>query len=355
MSESHENENGWTAKVSTLFDHLLACPNCHGPLIDKNEALSCPSCLMIFPIYQGVPDFRGINPDFKPSQEEINIRDDLLLACETVSFEELIKIRFSHSKECPSDLCQHQKAFELSYEQKGMYRLFQIREMIKSQDRTFSGNDLFLEIGCGSGTAIPWIMKGFDRAVGVDYSLVDLIIGSKFLKERGISNLMLVCADARHLPLPDGTFDFANATDVIEHIIPGQERLVAEARRVLKNGGSFYFNSPNRYNIFTPEPHVKVRFVGFIPRDWMNRYVKMMKNVGYTSVRLLSLNELKYIVRNTFGSDFILTGPFIDFDAPSTDFKRKIIKKFPFLLNFINRFFLFFTTNYQIMAFKTPD
>ncbi len=286
------------------------------------------------------------------SQQEIKIRDALISSYEIASFKQLMEIRYSLSKRCPGNFCEQQKAFELSYEQKGTQRSFQINKLLEDCGRTFSGKEVFLDIGCGSGTAVPWIMKGFKKGIAVDYSLVDLIIGSKFLEENRISNLKLVCADARSLPLSDGVFDFVNATDVIEHILPGQELFVEEVKRVLKKGGGFYFNSPNRYNLFTPEPHVKVRLVGFMPRAWMNRYVQIMKGVNYTTVRLLSLIDLQYLVRNKFSKDFFLTGPFVDLSAPGIDLKRKVIKQIPFLLTFINRCFRFFTTNYHVIAFK---
>jgi len=334
------------------MNDILVCPKCHGPLYDRKDFMECPACEVKFPVYNGVSDFRCVNQDFQPSKQELNIRNALLSAYDKASFEKLIEIRYGLSKGCSEDLSVQQKAFELSYEQKGISRSFQINKLLNNSGKTISNKSVFLDIGCGSGTAVPWIMNGFDRGVGMDYSLVDLIMGSKFLEERKIANLKLVCVDARKLPLPNEVFDFVNATDVIEHILPGQEEFMLEVKRVLKKGGGFYFNSPNRYNIFTPEPHVKVRFVGFMPRTWMNRYVQMRKGISYTTIRLLSINELRSLVRCIFGNEFILTGPFIKLDTPTTDFKRKIIKLFPFLLTIINRLFYFFTTNYQVIAFK---
>ncbi len=340
--------------MSKFVADSLICPRCHGLLSDGKYTLDCHSCKLVFPVYAGVPDFRNSNKNFRTSQQELKTIDLLMSAYESSSFRELIEIRYNASNGIPNSLFEHQKAFELSYEQKGTYRLFQIEKLMEARGMNFSGGDFFLDIGCGSGTAVPWIMKNFKGGVGIDYSIVDLIVGQKFLYENGIMNLKLVCADARSLPLPDGVIDFVNATDVIEHILPGQEQFVSEVKRVLKSGSGFYFNSPNRYNIFTREPHVKVRFVGFIPRSFMNSYVKMMKGVNYSSIRLLSLSELKLIIHGTFGNDFILSGPFIDLKAPALDLKRKVVKRFPFLLDIINKLFLFFVTNYQVIAFKTP-
>ncbi len=343
-----------TQTPASFIDDILVCPKCHNSLSDQKDTKYCLYCDLTFPQYVGISDFRGINPEFHPSQQELEIKDALLSAYDSASFEKLIDIRYSQCN-IPRDLHDQQKSFELSYEQKGTYRSFQIHKLLEESGRTLSSKGLFLDIGCGSGTAVPWIMDDFERGIGVDYSLIDLIVGSKFLEERHITNLKLVCADARQLPLPDGMFEFVNATDVIEHILPGQEKFMVEINRILKNGGGYYFNSPNRYNILTPEPHVKVRFVGFIPRTWMSHYVQLVKGIPYTNYHLLSLIELRSLVRKTYGSDFILTGPFIDLNAPSKDIKGKVIKQFPFLLGFINSLFRFFTTNYHVIAFKTSD
>jgi hypothetical protein len=90
-----------------------------------------------------------------------------------------------------------------------------------------------------------------------------------------------------------------------------------------------------------------------MPRALMNSYVKMTKGVSYKTIRLLSLTELKLLIKNNFGNDYILEGPFFDLNAPATDFKRKAIKQFPFLLKLLNHLFFFNTTNYNVIAFKT--
>ena len=331
---------------------ILVCPKCHGSLSDNKDFMECPACEVKYPVYKGVPDFRNVNSDFQPSKQEINIRNALLSAYDKASFEQLIEIRYGLSKGYSEELCEQQKAFELSFEQKGISRSFQINKLLNNNGKTLTNKNIFLDIGCGSGTAVPWIMNGFDSGIGMDYSLVDLIMGSKFLEERNITNLKLACADARKLPLPNDVFGFVNATDVIEHILPGQAEFMKEVKRILKDGGGFYFNSPNRYNLFTPESHVQVRLVGFMPRALMNRYVQMIKGVSYKTIRLLSLTELKFLIRNNFDHNYIMEGPFFDLNAPATDFKRKVIRQFPFLLKLINRLFLFYTTNYNVLVFK---
>ncbi len=55
----------------------------------------------------------------------------------------------------------------------------------------------------------------------------------------------LVRADARSLPFRPGTFDAVYCYHVLEHI-PGPERAVSEARRVLADGGMAFFGVPNK-------------------------------------------------------------------------------------------------------------
>ena len=335
-----------------LFDDLLCCPKCHGRLVFSQSAVTCRLCRADYPRYGGVADFRQADPDFRPSAKEARIRDVLLAEFGQCTFMELLALHFSHLKGGSRALWQMYKRLELAYEAKGEDRAFLIATLLKASGRSVADRKVFLEIGCGYGLSVPWIMTGFDRGLGIDFDLCRLIVGKKFLDEQGFDRLSLVCADARHLPVESGRVDFANATDTIEHIIPGQERFLEEARRVLKKGGGFYFNSPNRFNLFTPEPHVKIRLVGFFPRPLMNRFVQAVKGVSYENIRLLSLTELRRYLRSVFGRQYHLEGPFFDMAAPATDFKRAVIKKYPLLLAFVNRFFFFFTTNYQVIAFK---
>ena len=68
------------------------------------------------------------------------------------------------------------------------------------------------------GSALFAMSGIFEVGVGVDISLVDLMLAKKRFEERGIDNVNLVCASAELLPFDNNTFDLINATDVIEHI-----------------------------------------------------------------------------------------------------------------------------------------
>ena len=105
------------------------------------------------------------------------------------------------------------------------------------------------------------------------------------------------CAEA--LPFAPDTFSFIYSPDVIEHV-RDQRVYLSEARRVLQPGGAIVLNSPNRFSLVAPEPHVGIWGLGFLPRAWMDPVCKILGKGGYKGKRLLSLPELRRLLRATF-------------------------------------------------------
>jgi SAM-dependent methyltransferase len=86
---------------------------------------------------------------------------------------------------------------------------------------------LILDLGCGKGRFAAHLIDAGARVVGLDLSTAMLA------KARGLDR---VKASARHLPFADGTFDAVVAIEVLEHV-GAIDRVIGEARRVLKPGG----------------------------------------------------------------------------------------------------------------------
>ena len=94
-----------------------------------------------------------------------------------------------------------------------------------------------LEIGCGTG-AIARVLAawpGIGRVVGVDPSPA-LIETARRLAD-GVENLAFREGDGLSLELADASFDVVVAHRVLSHV-PAPERVLAEAFRVLRPGGS---------------------------------------------------------------------------------------------------------------------
>jgi ubiquinone/menaquinone biosynthesis C-methylase UbiE len=95
-----------------------------------------------------------------------------------------------------------------------------------------------LEIGPGPGVTTDWLRERVPSltCIEIDSKLADS------LKERlDGSNVTVVEGDATAMPFPDGAFDTAVCFTMLHHVPSRalQDRLLAEAYRVLKPGGVF--------------------------------------------------------------------------------------------------------------------
>jgi SAM-dependent methyltransferase len=106
-----------------------------------------------------------------------------------------------------------------------------------------------------------------------------------------------VCACAEFLPFPDQSFGTVVASDVIEHTAY-QAHLLRQAGQALLPGGVLFLATPNRFSL-TPEPHVRVWGVGFLPRAWMRPYVRWVRGSDYAHITLLSVFDLVGLLRRS--------------------------------------------------------
>ncbi|HSX26160.1 MAG TPA: bifunctional 2-polyprenyl-6-hydroxyphenol methylase/3-demethylubiquinol 3-O-methyltransferase UbiG, partial [Chlamydiales bacterium] len=99
-----------------------------------------------------------------------------------------------------------------------------------------------LDIGCGAGLLTNALAAAGHHVAGIDLSSTSLQIAKKYDKTHQVNYQI---ANAYSLPFPDNHFDTVCAMDVLEHVEdPGL--LIAEASRVLKPNGLFFFHTFNR-------------------------------------------------------------------------------------------------------------
>jgi ubiquinone/menaquinone biosynthesis C-methylase UbiE len=114
----------------------------------------------------------------------------------------------------------------------------QQRAMLESYlaDIRFPQEAKVLEVGCGTGAVSRVLASkpGVAKVVGVDPGPVFLAKAREL--GSGISNLQFEHADARSLKYKDSVFDIVVMHTVLCHV-PGPERALAEAFRVLRSGG----------------------------------------------------------------------------------------------------------------------
>jgi ubiquinone/menaquinone biosynthesis C-methylase UbiE len=186
------------------------------------------------------------------------------------------------------------------------------------------------------------LARRFDWVIGIDSYLPVLLLAKKFLHENNVLNVVLVQAYAQNIPIRDRCIDYAVAQNVIEHLFEVTPAF-QEVRRVLQAGGCFCGDSRNRYDLFFPEPHVKVRWVGLFPRKLQSWYVYKSKRVSYADAHahLLSWWELRRYAHQSFGDSMRIVLPLVSAYGQSSKLDKWIerIDRVPVLRKFCLLFF----------------
>jgi 2-polyprenyl-3-methyl-5-hydroxy-6-metoxy-1,4-benzoquinol methylase len=116
--------------------------------------------------------------------------------------------------------------------------------------------DKLLEIGCGIGSVVHALHKKGFAITGVDISQEAISYG---LKKYGPIDLQVQAAE--ELPYENESFDVVLSFDLFEHIAR-IEMHVKEVTRVLKTGGYYLFQTPNKYSnvIFETLAHKSLKW-----------------------------------------------------------------------------------------------
>jgi 2-polyprenyl-6-hydroxyphenyl methylase / 3-demethylubiquinone-9 3-methyltransferase len=99
-----------------------------------------------------------------------------------------------------------------------------------------------LDLGCGGGFLANDLAARGHHVTGIDTSAEALAVARRYDRTHRVGYLV---GDACALPFADAGFDAVCAMDLIEHVT-APERLIAEAARVLRPGGLFFFHTFNR-------------------------------------------------------------------------------------------------------------
>lgn len=286
----------------------IICLTC-GQSLDASapEVATCTGCGQRYPQVLGIPDLRG--PEAVNDPAEASIVEKMLAAYPQADFAGLVDIRMRNAPTY-GDLRGHEMGYLLTLDERGrgMVEMFHSRAVEYFPP---AGNEAALDVGCGSGASLLVLAKQYKTVAGLDPSLPDLILARKALEAEGITNFQLVQAYGQRVPYTDQSFDYINALNVLEHVFE-PESVLAECYHLLKPGGIFAADSRNRFDLFLPEPHVKIRWVGFLPRRWTRRYVRWRLGVGYDATRLLSYGELRRGLRKSFGREHRIVFPYVN-------------------------------------------
>lgn len=286
--------------MSEDLAHSWRCPRCRGLLSAAGGGLDCSPCSVRYDVIGGIPDFRLELTAFAEDRERAI---DLLEQIDGMTVAEAVRSEFASRPQFTVEKVDLRTA-----------RVMEGAEALRADVRgwlaeTMAGGTPFLDVGCGPGQLLAAAAAEGLEGIGIDVSLVWLLIARKLIRERG-GTPVLAAAQAEALPLADGCLGVVVSLDVIEHVTD-QARYLEEIDRVLEPGGRLALATPNRFSL-AAEPHVSVWGVGYLPRRLQSAYVRRRTGREYL-IRLLSSAEIgRLLRRHTHLSCRIVTPPIPD-------------------------------------------
>lgn len=142
--------------------------------------------------------------------------------------------------------------------------------------------DKILDLGCGDGY-YSYLLSRISlkiEVIGIDNHVAAIESAKRQARKR---NIKFIIGNAEKLPFPENYFDKIVMSEIIEHV-KDDERVLREARRVLKQGGILVLTTPNKDYPFLWDPiswfldhffnsHIKS---GFFAGIW-NQHIRLYK------------------------------------------------------------------------------
>lgn len=283
-------------------DFTLVCPICKESLQQKKDTFTCTNCPKDFPIIFGIPDFRVSKP-LSQSDRKVETRiSELINLYPKNNYIDLVKTKFSQIKD--SELIQKYTNSWSGTVERNKNQLKRTLDLHPRSRQRLNNKSIALDIGCGSGGMLITLSSQCKFVIGVDISMESLIFAKKLLEENNCNNVLLYCVESEFLPFLEESFDIITASNVLEHV-SDQNKTLRNIYTVQKKGGFFLGDIPNRFSLM-PEPHVNVRFVGFLPRKLAHSYVWFTKKRNYIGYRLLSYFGLFNLLANFYSNSFLI-------------------------------------------------
>lgn len=147
-----------------------------------------------------------------------------------------------------------------------------------------SERDRVLDVGCGEGNFTLEIARRAKEAVGLD--IAGHAAHASLRKERG--NLSFVLYPGGRFPFPDASFDKVLLSSVLQ-MTPEPGEMLAECRRVLKQGGVAVLSAPLGY-------HALPALYGFFGLDYEEKLGRIRRFFGATLKGYFDSGELAALI-----------------------------------------------------------
>lgn len=146
----------------------------------------------------------------------------------------------------------YKKIWDKSYENKDNYLFYPNEEIIRFLNKYIerrtnlnikNKNKVFLDIGCGSGRHLKFIVENGYFCYGVDISSKALSFAKSLLNSNKYTkkNYKLINCSSSQIPIPSETIDYIIAEATLDSMPDIDiKKTISEAQRLLKKNGLFY-------------------------------------------------------------------------------------------------------------------
>jgi ubiquinone/menaquinone biosynthesis C-methylase UbiE len=313
-------------KLKTIEDLSFAdliCPFCYGELFSHERALSCSSCGKEYPVVDGIPSF-GQKDEYwcnvrRETMQELNIR-----ARESGDW-------LKTARELIPQYVEHIEPFDRADAQ--------YLWPVNGESRVLDAGSMW------GGLTIP-AAQHCGEVFAVDKTIETLAFLKIRAEQMGFSNVHSIASPVQQLPFPDGYFDMAILSGVLEWVAFDQDvvleihwgkrrqdsavysknprqvqvEVLREIQRVLKRGGYLYLAIENSigypYLAGVPDEHVNIRYVSFLPRFLANIITRWKLNCDYRTYTYSS-RGYRSLLRDGGFKDTEYYGAFSHYIQPS--------------------------------------
>ncbi|MCK5708673.1 MAG: class I SAM-dependent methyltransferase [Candidatus Aureabacteria bacterium] len=171
----------------------------------------------------------------------------------------------------PENKGQFERHFDDNIKLEASEKLFETVKISADINR----DSKILDIGCGFGSFVLFCRKKGFAAYGIDSSDYEINFAKRrFFRETSVSlGGIYQRASAEALPFKKDSFDVVTLWNLLEHV-PDYKKVLDEADRVLKKGGTLFLVAPN-YLTIREEAHYHIMWFSVIPRRLAISYLKM--------------------------------------------------------------------------------
>jgi SAM-dependent methyltransferase len=129
------------------------------------------------------------------------------------------------------------------------------------------GRVLCLDLGCSNGAFTKQLSRVCDEVIGLD-----IRYSRDWAMSNQANNVDFIIADARRIPLRQGSTNFIIALSLLEHI-PRWSKVIEEVSRISNNKCLIIIQLPNLY--FIIEPHTKFPLLAYLPKSIRHRVAQI--------------------------------------------------------------------------------